>query len=236
MQRPVSVIVSGFLCVWLWVGCGKPAGSSSSAPVAANGPTSQPDEPKAGEKVCFACNGTGTVKCMAPGCADGMVDCPGPCLKLDRGVWIHMNVPGHPASDVWQKFYQSDGSYVAYNQNHVGHVIVMQNGRAVDSGSCKICGGAGKVPCSVCKGTGRVVCPICEGKKFIPVAWTPADNPWLNSQPDLIRLNDGRILFGKVVSIIGADVTIKTRDGKWLHVNVTNVPPKSETISTNSAT
>jgi hypothetical protein len=80
-----------------------------------------------------------------------------------------------------------------------------------------------------------VVCPICEGKKFIPVAWTPTDNPWLNSQPDLIRLNGGRILFGKVISTVGTDVTIKTRDGKWLHVDVTNVAPKPEAISTNSA-
>jgi len=247
MQRPVSVIVSGFLCIWLWAGCDKPAGrsapESAAAPVAASTatnmatdvPAGQPDGPKAGEKICFACSGTGLVKCMTPGCADGMVDCPGPCLKLDRGEWVHLEVSGHPASDVWQKFYQNDGSWEAYNQGHVGHVIVMQNGKAVDSGPCKVCGGTGKVPCSVCQGTGKVVCPICDGKKFIPVAWTPADNPWLNSQPDLIRLNDGRILFGKVISTVGTDVTIKTRNGKWLHVDVTNVAPKPEAFSTNSA-
>ncbi len=247
LQRPIPVIVCGLFCIWLWSGCGKPAANSRPAsaavPVATNpaanattsAPTHQPDGPKPGEKVCFACKGTGLVKCVAPGCVDGRVDCPGPCLKLDRGTWVHMEVAGHPASDVWQKFDQSDGSWVAYNQGHVGHVIEMQNGRAVDSGPCKICNGTGKVTCSVCNGTDKVVCPICGGKKFIPTAWTPVDNPWLDSQPDLIRLNDGRILFGQIISTVGTDVTIKTRTGQWLHVDVTNIAPKPEVNSTNSA-
>lgn len=246
MQRPTWLIMFGSLCFWLLAGCGKPAGnppdvaattSNAPATAAANAPdisgtpASQPEEPKAGEKVCFACKGIGTIKCTAPGCQDGLVDCPGPCLKLDRGTWVHLNVAGHPASDVWQKFYQSDGSYEAYNQNHVGHVIAMENGKAVDTGPCKICGGTGKVPCRVCKGTGRVTCPICGGKKFIPDSWTPTNNPWLDSQPDLIRLNDGRILFGKVMSTIGTDVSIKTRGGKWLHVAATNMAAKPATTS-----
>ena len=247
MQRLLQVMISGFIAAGLWAGCGKsparisrvsePAATVTNAVANAvtDVPATRPDEPKPDEKPCFACKGTGLVKCMAPGCVNGMVDCPGPCLKLDRGVWVHMDVAGHPATDVWQKFRQSDGSWEAFNQNHVGHVIVMQNGRAVDSGTCKICGGTGKVPCSVCKGTGEVVCPICQGKKFIPVAWTPTDNPWLDSQPDLIRLNDGRILFGKIISTNGTDALIKTRGGQWLHVDATNMAPTSATLSTNSA-
>ena len=229
--------MAGILWCGLLASCSKPPTvasvnkSSSAGEDMANSqsdsnssaPANIPDGPSAGEKICFACKGSGTVKCTAPGCVDGMVDCPGPCLKLDRGVWVHLDVAGHPASDIWQKFYQSDGSYEAYNQNHIGHVIAMENGQAVDTGPCKICGGAGKVPCSVCKGTGQVVCPICEGKKYIPDSWTPTDNPWLDRQPDLIRLVDGRILFGKVMSTVGSDVTIKTRDGRWLHFDVTNV-------------
>lgn len=247
MQRPIAVVVTGSLCLWLWSGCGKPAGHSrpitEAPPVAIDpgtssmtiAPPNPPNGPKPGEKICFACEGTGLVKCMAPGCVDGKVDCPGPCLKLDRGEWVHMQVAGHPASDVWQKFHQSDGTWVAYNQGHLGHVIVMENGRAVDSGPCKICGGTGKVPCKVCNGTGKVVCPICGGKKFIPAAWTPTDNPWLDSQPDLIRLRDGRILFGEIISTVGTDVTIKTRNGQWVHVDTTNVAPKPEAVATNSA-
>jgi hypothetical protein len=237
MRRFISYCVPGVLWVWLLASCSKPpaevpasklssatnitassevAGDVSATPMPSDGPP-------AGEKICFACKGSGTVKCTAPGCVDGMVDCPGPCLKLDRGVWVHLDVPGHPSSDIWQQFYQSDGSYEAYNQGHLGHVIVMENGMAVDTGPCKICGGTGKVPCSVCKGTGQVVCPICEGKKYVPDSWTPTDNPWLDGQPDLIRLADGRILFGKVMSTVGSDVAIKTRDGRWLHFDVTNV-------------
>ncbi|MDD5140831.1 MAG: hypothetical protein PHY43_11290 [Verrucomicrobiales bacterium] len=238
MNRPASLIVSGIFCLALLAGCGKPAGGSAPAstvaPDVANASASQPDGPKAGEKICFACNGSGAIKCLAPGCVDGKVDCPGPCLKLDRGVWIHMDVAGHPPTDLWQKFNQGNGSYTAYNQGHVGHVIAMQNGKAMDTGPCKICGGTGKVVCSVCKGTGLEACLICGGKKYIPDSWTPANNPWLNGQPDLIRLTDGRILLGKVISTVGTDLTIKTRDGKWMHVNASDVVPKPATGSTNT--
>jgi hypothetical protein len=243
MKSLVTFIFACVAGIALLVGCGKSPGSSTPPPAAAqtaapdatNTPAAEPDGPPAGEKACFACKGTGAVKCMAPGCVNGAVDCPGPCLKLDRGVWVHMDVPGHPPTDIWQEFNNADGTTTSYSQGHVGHVIVMQNGRAVDSGTCKICGGTGKVPCSVCKGTGQQVCPICKGSKYVPEAWTPTDNPWLNSQPDLVRLNDGRIFFGKIIGTIGTDITIKTRDGKFVHVNATNVAPKSATISTNAA-
>ena len=139
-----------------------------------------------------------------------------------------MEVAGHPPTDLWHKFELPDGSgYMAYNQNHVGHVIAYQNGQFVDTGPCKICGGSGKVPCSVCKGTGKEVCPICEGKKFIPVAWTPTDNPWLDRQPDLIRLSSGKLMFGKAIYTNGTDLTIKTRDGKFLHIQSTDIVPNA---------
>ena len=239
IQHRTYLIAFALPCILLLGGCSKPADNSGAASTAQSGITNasvkHADEPQPGEKICFACNGTGEVKCTAPGCVDGKVDCPGPCLKLNRGTWVHLDVPGHPATDLWQKFYLSDGSYTAFNQNHVGHVIVIQNGKAEDTGPCKTCGGTGKVSCSVCKGTGKTVCPICEGKKFIPIAWTPTDNPRLSSQPDVIRLNDGTIVFGRIMSIIGTDVGIKTREGKWIHVNATNIAPKSAMISTNPA-
>jgi hypothetical protein len=228
--------------VGLMAGCGKPVASvplaAPAAPELTNAPAqpaadSVAEGPKPGEKICFACNGQGTIKCLAPGCVAGLVDCPGPCLKLDRGVWVHLEVPGHPPSDLWQKFYLPDGSYQAYNQNHVGHVIVLQNGQAVDTGACKICGGTGKVPCALCQGTGREKCLICDGKKFIPSTWTPTDNLWLNRQPDLLRLADGRVLFGKLVSTVGSEVTIKTRDGKWLHIKASELMTTPAVAATN---
>lgn len=87
----------------------------------------------------------------------------------------------------------------------MGEVIAYQNGKPVNVGPCKICGGTTKVACNVCKGTGKNVCDICLGKKFIPAAWMPLDNPWLNGQPDLIRLKDGRVFLGKVVLTAGSE-------------------------------
>jgi hypothetical protein len=134
-------------------------------------------------------------------------------------------VAGHSPSDLWMKFTQNDGSYHAWNQNHIGQIIKMENGRAVNAGNCPVCGGTTKVTCQMCKGTGQQACLICEGKKIIPEAWTPTDNPWLNRQPDLLRLTDGRILFGKVISTVGDDLTVKQRDGKFIHLKASELKP-----------
>src|SRR6516164_1179980 len=114
-------------------------------------------------KTCFQCNGTGEIKC--PDCRDGFVDCPGKCLKLTEGSWIHMQVTGHPPTDIWQKFPKPGGGWTAYNQNHVGHVIELRNGDWVDTGPCPVCHGKGKIECAKCGGTGEIVCNVCEGTK-----------------------------------------------------------------------
>jgi len=227
-------VLACFLGALLFAGCGKPADapkSQATAPANSAPPPPEVAGPGPNEKVCFACKGEGTVPCLVPGCKDGWVDCPGPCLKLSRGVWTHMNVAGHDPSDLWITFTAADGGTMSWNQNHVGDVIVMQDGKPTDIGKCKICGGTGKVKCDVCKGTGKVTCPICNGKKFIPVAWTPTDNPWFNSQPDVIRLADGQVLLGRVAASVGDDRTIVTRDKKILHVKASDVLPKAETNS-----
>ena len=142
-----------------------------------------------------------------------------------------MDVAGHDPSELWAKFPNQSGlgGYQAWNQHHLGEVIVYQNGVAVNIGKCKVCGGTTKVTCSVCKGTGKVTCPICSGKKFIPIAWTPTDNPWFNSQPDVIRLADGQVLLGRVAASLGDDRTIITRDKKILHVKAPDILPKADT-------
>ncbi len=82
------------------------------------------------QKSCFACKGEGTVACRVPGCRNGKVECPGACLKLTRGKWVHLNMAGHDPKDVWQTFPDSSGKgSQAWNQQHVGEVIAMQNGR-----------------------------------------------------------------------------------------------------------
>jgi hypothetical protein len=219
-----------FLVALLFSGCGKPPEPAKSpAPATTNAAPAEASGPAPGEKDCFACKGEGIVACRAPGCAEGKVDCPQPCLKLSRGAWIHMNVAGHDPSELWQKFPDRDGrgGYYAFSQNHLGEIVEYQGNRAVSIGKCQVCGGTTKVMCNACKGSGKQTCPICGGKKFIPVAWNPTNNPWFDSQPDVIRLADGRVLLGRVAATVGDDLTIVTRDKKILHVKTSEVLPKA---------
>jgi hypothetical protein len=219
----------------LFAGCGKQPETTKSQPAVVTNSTPAPAPeavagPGPGEKVCFGCKGDGIVPCLVPGCVNGQADCPGPCLKLSR-AWIHMDVAGHDPSELWAKFPDQigQGGYQAWNQHHLGEVIVYQNGVAANIGKCKVCGGTTKVTCSVCKGKGKVTCPICSGKKFIPEAWTPTNNPYFNRQPDIIRLADGRVLLGRVAATVGDDITIVTRDKKILHVKPSDILPKTGT-------
>ncbi len=162
-------------------------------------------------KPCFTCNGTGKVTC--PNGKDGEADCPGPCLKLNKGVWVHMDVQGHPPTDIWQKFKTANRTWAAWNQNHVGDVIEYQNGNPVNIGKCKICGGTGHVKCKICDGSGEIDCPMCDGKKVVPESWTAFDNPKMKVRPTHYKLKDGQTLVGKKVMAIGDDVTIRTSSG-----------------------
>ena len=207
---PQGLLALAGALVLLIGGCGKGKDSSGKG-----SDTSVQAAPAAGEQTCFNCAGAGQVPCRAPGCVAGKVECTGPCLRLTRGTWIHMNVPGHSPNELWIKFSNPDGrTSESWNQNHVGEVITFQQGRAVNIGKCKVCGGTTRVNCPVCHGEAKATCPICKGQKTVPASWKPNDNPWLNSQPDLVRLKSGRILLGKLMTN-GTDVLIKTRDGKF---------------------
>ena len=236
MRFKIHLMLACSVGVLLFAGCGKQPESPQSQPVVTTNlaPSPAPEAvagPGPGEKVCFACKGEGIVACRVPGCVGGQVDCPGPCLKLSHGVWTHMAVAGHDATDLWITFTKAGGGTMSWNQNHVGDVIAYQNGDPVDIGKCKVCGGTAKVKCDVCKGTGKQTCPICDGKKFIPTAWTPTNNPWFDSQPDVIRLTNGRVLLGRVAAVVGDDRTIVTRDKKILHVKASEILPRTETNS-----
>jgi hypothetical protein len=230
-----------FTCILLallFAGCGKSADvpqNQTSVVVTNTAPPSPTPEvagPPPGEQVCFACKGEGTVPCRVPGCVDGKVDCPGSCLKLSKGVWKHTDIDGNPSDMLWQYFTSADGRMtMGWSEHHLGEVIVMQDGKPTDIGQCKICGGTTKVTCSVCKGTGKVTCPICNGKKYIPPTWTPTNNPWFNSLPDVIRLADGRVVLGRIAATVGDDLTIVTRDKKILHVKASDILPKLDTNS-----
>jgi hypothetical protein len=221
------------LLALIFSGCGDSASDpNKSSASGTNSAASASAAPK-DRKTCFTCAGEGMVACRAPGCVSGKTECPGPCMKLTRGNWIHMNVAGHDPSELWMKFPNTSGKggYQAWNHHHVGEVVVYQGGQAVNIGACKVCNGSTKVDCRVCKGQGKAKCELCKGDKFVPIAWTATDNPWLNSQSDVIRLKDGQVLLGKVALSNAQDLTIRTRDGKSVHVSPSDILPKGRANS-----
>jgi hypothetical protein len=207
-SRIMLWLIFGALPV-LFSGCGKAGSSRAGAHDGSSEKT----------KLCFHCVGTGKVPC--PNGKDGLMDCPGPCLKLSKGVWQHMDVEGHPPTDVWQKFTSTKGSQ-SWNQTHVGDVIEYQNGEPINTGKCKICGGKARVKCTVCNGTGEINCPICDGKKAVPESWTEFDNPKIKNRPEQITLKDGRVLIGKKIMVLGDSVTIRTATTN-LHVHQSDI-------------
>ena len=216
--------ISSVAIALLLAGCSP---TSSDAPKSSTTETAATElTPDKDHQRCFACDGKGIVACRA-GCVAGQAECPGACLRLSRGKWEHLEVAGHPPTDLWQKFPDGPDGWTAWTQGHVGEVIVVQNGKAANLGKCKQCGGATKIQCSVCGGKGQQVCEYCQGTKLVPIDWKPNDNPVLNRQPDLIRLKDGRALLGRVAMRSGTKYTIKTRDGKLVDLDASEIVPKA---------
>jgi hypothetical protein len=207
----VAVLFLSFLCA----GCKEQTG-----------PDGRVLKPRKGEKFCFECAGKGNVSCGAGGCQSGQAECPGPCLKLSRGKWEHMEVAGHAPSELWQKFSKADGGYLAWNHHHVGEVIQTDDGMPRNIGKCPTCSGTTKIQCAKCLGKGAQPCFVCEGKAVVPKAWTSADNPRLNNHPDLIRLRDGRRVIGRIAMQAGSSCTIRTRDGKMIEVSSADILSK----------
>ena len=228
-------LASGAFCVVLLVGCDKPASNSvkqpvasETSPVVAQTPTNIVTEgPGKDEKVCFGCGGQGAAPCHAPGCVGGKVSCPAPCIKLNTGVWAKHPELHRPDPNELMQLVVVQGHKILVSSHHEGVQYFWATDHA-EMRACAVCAGTAKVNCPVCKGLGKQTCPICSGKKFIPVAWTPTDNPWFNNQPDLIRLRDGQVILGRVALSNGDDRTIVTRDKKVIHVKAADILPKSD--------
>ena len=203
------------------------------APAPAPTPTPQPEppavkaaaveQPPAGMKVCFECDGTGEAVCNALGCTNGLVACSGPCLKLSQGNWQHMHMEGYSDEDLWQIFTNDDGTRKAVNQALVGHVLELQNGTWADAGKCRICDGTTKVKCSACNGTGKLLCRVCEGQKFVPEQWTAFNNPKQKNPPRTIHLKDGTTLFGKLEGQVGSTIYVRTENGKQVTLDTADI-------------
>src|SRR4051812_34730797 len=202
--------------VLVCAGCNRPeqskidtSKSTSATPVSTAG-LDKSDATGAAGVTCFQCKGTGTLHCAAQGCDHGKLDCPGPCLKAYQGKWEHLEVAGHAPDELWQKFYGSDGKYTAWNQKHLGEVIEIQNGKAVNIGKCRQCGGTAKVNCATCKGAGEIVCPTCNGKKVISANLAAIGAQKARASLKKIQLKDGRTLFGKIEMQFGSKAVVRT--------------------------
>ncbi len=196
--------------------------TSASAPVAeSSGGTTT-----AGRGVkCFRCDGTGFIKCPNPECHDGTIECPGPCLRLTKGEWVHMDVAGHPPTDVWQVFrYRTatESGTKAWSQAHVGEVIEMVDGMPTNKGKCSLCHGTTRVPCLTCKGTAHIVCPVCHGEKVLapqgpagssssaPAGASSAADPGVKTYV----LKDGTTVTGKIVLEDDDATIVRTSDDR----------------------
>lgn len=164
-------------------------------------------------KPCFQCHGAGEGKCAEIGCRAGRKDCPGPCLKLTKGVWEKRDVAGHTdPNERWQKvtFGKKSGYW---SSGHIGEVPTIAPDGTASSPKCKVCSGAAMVTCARCQGKGTAVCAICEGKKSVPTSWSAFDHPKLKERPKRFLLKDGRTIIGRKVIITGESVTLRTADG-----------------------
>ena len=214
----------------------QPAKATAGAPTST---TPSPDVPiKAALVVCPRCKGAGSAICRAPGCVNGKVECPGPCLKLSVGKWEHLNVAGHDPKELWQKF-QGKGEWNAWTTAHIGEVIVIRDGKPVNIGTCSICQGHGKVDCKACEGTGKLVCTLCMGSKQLTDAKAReyAANSQnqesalsINGEPigpskpsGQIKLKDGRSIDGKVIAVDEEVAWIKTSEGKTIQVKASDL-------------
>ncbi len=139
---------------------------------------------------CTQCAGSGNLgPCKTPKCVDGMIPCPGKCLKAD-------SFTGTPDAEGkrWRKFRGKGGNELKISDAHVGEVVEMENGEPTMKGPCPICNGTTRVPdpacggtslkrcnlcrgagvigpkCDTCKGTGQMECPDCKGTGLKPVS------------------------------------------------------------------
>src|SRR6266436_557876 len=86
--------ISSVAIALLLAGCSRTA-SDAPKDSTAKSATATPDKD---HQRCFNCDGKGIMACKA-GCVAGQAECPGPCLRLSRGKWEHLDVAGHPPTD-----------------------------------------------------------------------------------------------------------------------------------------
>jgi hypothetical protein len=201
-------------------------------------PTPEKTDPATGKPLiaCAPCQGTGLVKCSHTRCKQGKLECTGPCMRLSKGIWVKNASLGKGPDELWQAFPQKGGTQY-YSKAHVGEVVEMQDGKAVNIGPCSICAGTTLMPCTTCKGTASITCPTCRGNKEVPNmrAETKTNSPQsanptrtapqtVNNSlpppppPQTIRLKNGKTIVGNIVIKDPDVVVIRTTDGKTTQI------------------
>ena len=181
---------------------------------------------------CTTCQGTGLVKCNHTRCKAGKIECDGPCMRLNKGTWVKNASLGKGPDELWQAFHQKGGTQY-YSKAHVGEVVEMRDGMAVNIGKCTVCGGTTLMPCKTCKGTATITCAVCKGRKEIPnmrAASPQAANPTRTAAPTVdsslpppppaqtIRLKNGQTITGNIIITDPKFVVIRTSDGKTTQI------------------
>jgi hypothetical protein len=194
----------------------------------ADAPAPAPDAD--GKVVCPQCNGEGTAKCEAKGCVRGKVPCPRTCIKRSA-TWEKHKDANRPQVELWTKVYCTDHqSYMWFPDTAIGHLVEYKGGTPVDAGVCPDCKGSGVAECPTCHGTGKGDCPLCKGEKKVPEDIAKA---WIAKRDEeragrAIVLNDGTVIYGKVISRMPDKVMIKTDEGKMVDVkpgDIKSEPP-----------
>jgi len=179
---------------------------------------------------CPKCNGTGEFKCTIPGCVNGLVLCPGRCLKRERGSWIHMKVEGHLDTELWQRFDFPNGKSCAWTQAHIGEKIELRGDQYVNTGKCEICRGTTRVKCSSCRGAN--VCPICGGA--LQVLKSERDSyvqsHSTNNAIETITPDAGTLPEGQVIARRDGVIMVKTKDGHIIKVKETAAEPSAAVV------
>ena len=167
---------------------------------------------------CLACDGAKEIECNK--CKTGEVPCTGKCLKKEMHGWQKMKVAGHSDDELWMKFKQANGTHHAWNQSHIGEVIQIENGIAVNKGKCLTCGGTTRIKCNTCDGDRKISCRSCGGDG------TMDENEQNNHKEKLlqeerentIELKDGTKMKGKVIGKMGNKTIIKKEDGTMIEL------------------
>jgi hypothetical protein len=110
---------------------------------------------------CKTCKGELTVDCSDKRCDQGMIPCPGQCLKITEGSWT--KTPDKDGKR-WRSFRVKGGTH-KISDAHLGEVVKVENGELKFGTPCEICGKTGKVACPTCQGHGTLPCPTCKADK-----------------------------------------------------------------------